>query len=355
MLGAPQSSLRRLVQRLSVDPAIATLLRSDGRPAPQVKIGPAEIYDLLFAADFNLYVYEQLPSTIDAALRGDDAPLVRLLAVLTGETGSSRLRCAAERRARPARRSAERRRTLRAKRPRPRPCASRSAPARAINEFSNTLNVTTDCEDFTAPWPRGSALGSRQTAIDTAAAAIPDRRLPAVRPRHSQEQLAADRSAAAGPSRPTRPCFRPARCPTCRCWRSTARSTCARRSHGPTRRSRPLRARQVVPVPHTGHSTIGTDVSGCALSLAKRFLIYGGTDGACKNNPLRVPVAGRAVSLDAQPQGAARRLQRGCAAAAAPRRARSSPPATSRCTTRSTSLPSAACSKAPASTAAAGS
>jgi hypothetical protein len=50
---------------------------------------------------------------------------------------------------------------------------------------------------------------------------------------------------------------------------------------------------QLVTLPYTGHSTIGTDLSGCALSLAKRFLIFGGTDGKCNHNPRRLPVAGR--------------------------------------------------------------
>ena len=49
-------------------------------------------------------------------------------------------------------------------------------------------------------------------------------------------------------------------------------------------------------IPHTGHSTIGTDVSGCALDLAKRFPDYNGADGKCRQQPKPVPVAERPVS-----------------------------------------------------------
>lgn len=293
VLGAPQSSLSKLVQRLSIEPAIATLQRSDGRPV-QLKIGPDEFYDLLFAADFNLYVYEQLPSTIDAALRGDDAPLVRLMAVLTGDTGNSRLLVHSRKAPAAAMRSAERRRTQHSKRLAAKRRES-TVKARAVSEFSNTLYVATGCEDFTAPWPRGTALGSRQSAIDTAASAIPEDSLqPFERDTVKRKSLSticrgwpesADTPVLPAGPLPDVPVLAlngtlDVRTPVA--WAKQALEAAPRA--------------QLVEIPHTGHSTIGTDISGCALSLAKRFLIFSATDGACRRNPLPVPVSVRAVS-----------------------------------------------------------
>ena len=53
---------------------------------------------------------------------------------------------------------------------------------------------------------------------------------------------------------------------------------------------------QLVRIPNNGHSVIGTDISGCALSLAKRFLIFGGTDGKCRQTAPPIPIAPRPAS-----------------------------------------------------------
>ncbi|MBI5310566.1 MAG: alpha/beta hydrolase [Actinobacteria bacterium] len=293
VLRSPQNSLARLVQRLTREPVTGLLDQSGDRPE-QIKIGPAEIYELLFAADFNLYIYEQLPAAIDATLRGDSAPLVRLFAVLTGESGES-VKSVHSKRVRARRwHSAERRRTRREKR---RAAAKRDSrpAARAISDFSNTLNLATSCEDFNAPWARGAALGDRQPAIDAAAAATPDDAfMPFSRDTVKDNSLAALcrgwQESADVPSLPAGPLpdvpvlaldgTLDVRTPLA--WAEQALAGAPRG--------------QVVPIPHTGHSTIGTDISGCALSLAKRFLIYGGTDGACKHGPEPVPVASRAFT-----------------------------------------------------------
>lgn len=292
VLRSPQSSLRRMVQQVSQVPIVGLLEQPGGRPK-QVKIGPSEIYDLLFAADFNLYVYEQLPAAIDAALRDDPAPVVRLFAALTGDSGESLKRVHSKRVRASGWRSAEQRRTRLEKRRAARKRGT-AGTGRAITEFSNTLNVTTSCEDFSAPWPRGAALGSRQPAIDAAAAAIPDDAfLPFDRTTIKNNSLAAlcrgwpesaDTPALPAGALPDVPVLALNGTLDVRTPVAWAQQALAGAPRG-----------QIVPVPHTGHSTIGTDISGCALSLAKRFLIYGGTDGACKRNPLRVPVAGRAV------------------------------------------------------------
>lgn len=295
VLGSPQQSLRRLADKLSVDPVTGVLEDADGRPL-KAQIGPDELYDLLFAADFNLFIYEQLPAAVDASLRGDDAPLIRLFAVLVGGSGSSTSRTLVRSVKAPqaARRSAERRRTTRQKRL----AAQRrklSGKARGISDFSNTLYLATSCEDFSAPWPRGAALGTRQASIDAAAAAIPDADLtPFSRETVKRNSLASMcRGWAESPDTPLLPAGPLPDVPVLALDGTldvrTPIAWAKRAINGAPRA-------QLVEIPHTGHSTIGTDISGCALSLAKRFLVFSATDGTCRRNPLPIPVAGRAVS-----------------------------------------------------------
>lgn len=292
VLKSPQSSLRRLVERASAVPFTGVLQTPSGRPAT-VQIGPSEIYDLLFAADFNLFIYEQLPAAIDAALRDDSQPLLRLFAVLSGAEGSSRVLVRSRSAPLAANRSAERRRTLKQKRE----AAKRrraSVKPRSINEFSSTLFVATTCEDFAAPWPRGAALGTRQGSIDSAAAALDGGSLSPFE-RDTVKNNSTASLCRGWPESPDTPALPAGPLPDVpvlalngtldvRTPVEWAQNALAGTPRG-----------QLVPVPHTGHSTIGTDISGCALSLAKRFLTFSGTDGVCRRNPLRVPVAVRAV------------------------------------------------------------
>lgn len=296
VLSSPQTSLLRAVRLLEIEPLTGFLENeSTGKPT-KITIGPSQLYELLFAADFNLYIYEQLPSAIDALLRGEDAVLLRLFAVLNTESGTAATRVHRKTPALSADwRSHEQRRTRRAKRLTKQRAGAKGRLPSAVSEFSNTLNVATGCEDLVAPWPRGADLGSRQGAIDTAANALADTALtPFSRDTIKDNSLASVcRGWQESSDTPALPAGPLPSVPTLALNGSldvrTPVSWAQRALDGTA-------AGQLVTVPFTGHSTIGTDVSGCALSLAKRFLTFSATDGKCKHNPQRLPVAGRALA-----------------------------------------------------------
>lgn len=284
-LRSPPSQLNKLVKRLAVEPIEGELTSSSDIPV-EVKIGPNELYELVYSADFDLYIYEQLPAAFEAALHYRNEPLLRLFAIVSGESGSKLDRVYSHRS-----RGRGKHRRARAR------GATKRTGVRAsdVSAFSNTLFLATTCEDFAPPWPRGSATGSRQAAIDAAADALPDSAFypfdRKILKDNSQAtfcrnwQESADTPALVGGSLPDVPVLALSGSLDLRTPISWARTALDGAPRG-----------QLVVVPHTGHSTIGTDISGCALSLAKRFLVFGGTDGKCNHNPGRVPVAPRAVA-----------------------------------------------------------
>ncbi|MFY9489212.1 MAG: alpha/beta hydrolase [Solirubrobacterales bacterium] len=293
VLSAPVSKLARLAATLKKTPIEGFIVNKKGKPI-KVQITAENLFDLMFAADFNLYVYEQLPAAIDAALRADAQPMIRLFALLSGAAdGDAAVRPFSRAAARSGWRSKQRAKT-RAKQRRSRGRTQTKPRLSEVAIFSNTLNLTTTCEDLISPWTRDTPVGSRQVAINAAADALPDSQFyPFARATVKNNSLASIcRGWQQSPDVPVLPAGPLPDVPTLalngaldvRTPTTWARSATA----GDPRA-------QVVEVPHTGHSTIGTDVSGCALSLAKRFLIFNGTDGKCTRNPKPVPIAGRAV------------------------------------------------------------
>ncbi|HEV7918154.1 MAG TPA: alpha/beta hydrolase [Solirubrobacterales bacterium] len=266
ILRSPVGDVAKFATQLANEPLEGVRIVND--EPERVTMTQSDLFELMFAADFNLFIYEQIPSAVRAALLGDTDPIFRLLEISgsTGEGDAADSRKWRRNSKKPKKRESE------------------------VSGFSNTLNVTTSCEDLTPPWPRGAPLGSRQPAIDAAAAAIPDSAfLPFNRTTIKNDSLATIcrgwPESAAAPALPAGPLpdvpvlalngSLDVRTPVA--W---AKSAIAGNPSA-----------QLVTIPHTGHSTIGTDISGCALSLAKRFLIFGATDGKCKRQPKRVPVA----------------------------------------------------------------
>ena len=132
------------------------------------------------------------------------------------------------------------------------------------------------------------------------------------------------------PRRRPRPFSEPARCRTCRCCCSRARTTCARRSRARGGWRPGSRVRRLVVAPATGHSALGADLSGCTTARS---------GASCRERPsARAARAGGATSCH--------RLRRrwGSASCARPpacpaRAAACSPPSASPCAT-SPSTPS---------------
>lgn len=283
--GDPLANTEKLAKRLDKNPVPSYLIAQNGK-IQETEIDAVALYDILFQADFNPYIYNQIPSMVSSAVKGDTAQLERLYAIVNGVYQSEEDFGAAKRVARKMQ---------------PRPKAPKTLKpgtkligrdSEMISLFSYTMFFATTCADFNPPWTRSPDVANRQAAIEAAANAIPDS---AFKP--FSRKTARDDSTSA----------------YCRGWQQSPTPPAI--DNGPlpdvptlaldgtldlrTPVSWAERAiagnpsAQLVKIPNVGHSVIGSDLSGCALSLAKRFLIYGGTDGKCNKTSDPVPIAPR--------------------------------------------------------------
>lgn len=287
--GSAVANVAKLSARLDRNP-IPTFLVSSTAKITETKIDADALYNIIFQADFNPFIYSQLPATLSSALRRNSAPLERLFATVYGAAGASATRAGAQKIARSLPKQRAGKRAL------PKPGSKVSGRSTAdIGMFSYTMLYATSCADLNPPWTRGPDLAGRQDAIVAAANAIPDASFyPFTRTTVRDNSLASfcrgwqqSETAPAIPQGPLPDVPTLAldgsldlRTPVSWAERGVAGDPSA----------------QVVKIPNTGHSTIGTDLSGCALSLAKRFLVFGATDGKCKKTAPALPVAARAAT-----------------------------------------------------------
>ncbi len=307
---APVSGLGRVANRLARQPIPSFAISPSGR-VTESQLDDDALFQIVLQADFNPFIFNQLPSAITTALRGDYAQIARLHAIVTGAFGVEMSRRAA----RSVARSVPKRKRHVQRKPGKR---LRGRDAAALAEFSNTMNIATSCADFNPPWARGGDLAGRQDAIVAAANAIPNATFsPFSRSTVRDASLAVIcrgwQQSATAPTLPVGP-LPPVptlalngsldlRTPNAWAERSVAGNPNAELSL----------------IPSTGHSVIGTDASGCALSLAKRFLIFGATDGKCNRKTPALPVAplpARSLKSLRTPGGSCRGLRgRRCSAA----------------------------------------
>lgn len=80
----PVADLRRLAARLRRGPITGTVADRRGRRRTQRLAGEAALFDLLVSSDFSPYLRAALPAAIAGAVRGDVAPLLRLVALDEG-------------------------------------------------------------------------------------------------------------------------------------------------------------------------------------------------------------------------------------------------------------------------------
>ncbi|MFT4048960.1 MAG: alpha/beta hydrolase [Solirubrobacterales bacterium] len=284
--GSPVAGIAKLSKRLDRKP-ITTFMVSDAGKVSEAKIDADALYNIVFSADFNLFIYNQLPATVSAALRGNPAQLERLYLTATGAAGSSSTRAGAQRIARSLPKKSTRSIT-------PKPGLTVSGrDTSMIGVFSYTMLFATSCADLSPPWVRSLDVSGRQASIDAAANAIPDSAFdPFSRTTVRDNSMASycrgwqqspnlpDIAQGPLPDIPTLALdgTLDLRTPVSWAQQAVAGDPSA----------------QVVKIPNAGHSVIGTDVSGCALSLAQRFLVYGATDGKCRSSSPAVPIARRA-------------------------------------------------------------
>lgn len=285
---SPVTNMAKLATRLERRPIETFLVTPDGRISEE-EIGALELDDILFTADMNPFVYNQIPGMLTESLRGNNAQLERLFAIINGAVGASDSYAGAKRLAalapKPARSSATRKPGDRV--------IGRDAESLAM--FSSTMFFATTCADFSPPWPRSTDVSNRQAKIVAAADTIPSSQFyPFSRTTgrdnstssycRGWQQSPTPPAIVQGPL-PNVPTLAldgtlDLRTPVSWAERSIAGNPSA----------------ELVKIPNTGHSVIGTDISGCALSLAKRFLIFGATDGKCRETAPAIPIAPRPVA-----------------------------------------------------------
>lgn len=290
---SPVSSLARLASRLERRP-LETFLALPGGRVSESRIDAKALNDILFSADLNPFIYNQFPSMLTGSLGGDNAQLERLWAIINGAIGESETFAQAKRIAKsyPGKRGPA---TKPVHKPGDR-IVGRDALQLAF--FSNTTFLATTCADFDPPWTRGTDVSNRQPAIEAAADAIPNSQFYPF-----SRATVRDNSTASycrgWQQNPTLPAIVQGPMPDV--------PTLALQGDLDTRTPTSWGERavagnpnaQLVRIPNSGHSVVGTDISGCALSLAKRFLIFGATDGKCRETAPAIPIAPRpATSLN---------------------------------------------------------
>ena len=98
-------------------------------------------------------------------------------------------------------------------------------------------------------------------------------------------------SASAGRRRPAALRSAPARCPTSRCSRSAAATTCGRRPRAPPRSCHASRRGELLVVPGVGHSTVTADPSGCAIQSLRLWMTGGTPPAQCPRSlPILPPI-----------------------------------------------------------------
>jgi pimeloyl-ACP methyl ester carboxylesterase len=198
-------------------------------------VSETDLLDILRAGDLNPALRALLPAAVRSALRGDPSPLLRLNLLAQGLI----------------------------------PTVPLPTPVEASNGIDDALNATTICEEAPFPWPRGSPASGHLTEAEAALGALPPS---AFYPFDAGTALA------------------DGTIPGCLDWPTTAPSPPAlgplpnvptlilsggQDLRTPTSGARTIAAQiadaQLLVVPFTGHSVLGTDFSGCAETAIGAF------------------------------------------------------------------------------------
>jgi pimeloyl-ACP methyl ester carboxylesterase len=231
--GTPVADLARLVADMSRAPLTGVAYSSQGKPV-KLSMTSETLYKLLLAGDLNPPLRAQVPAAVHAALNHDPGPLLRL--EVLGAT------------------------------------APTARPPEEGNEDDETLFFDTSCEETAFPWSRTAPIATREVEVETALDHIP--------------------AASFYPFSPASGLLDES-IPYCISWPDAAPAPPAEAplpdvptlilSGGQDLRTPTENARDVaklIPdaelliVPYTGHSVIGSDLSGCAQTALASF--FGG-------------------------------------------------------------------------------
>ena len=226
-----------LAQRLARNPLHGPWV--DGRGRVQARRArQLDLLQLLLESDANPLERALLPAAVRAARTGDPALLLRLAAVPAFDGGDE-------------------------------------------GADSNAVLVATRCEDGGVPWPAGTPVADRRAAVDAALRALPPDELAPFTVRTLRETGVVDLCNAwpespiiqPRPPLPDVPALILSGDVDLRTPRSYAVALAARLPHA-----------QLLTVPQTGHSVLGSDPSDCARSAVKAFFA-GRPTSACGRPP----------------------------------------------------------------------
>jgi pimeloyl-ACP methyl ester carboxylesterase len=265
---SPLADLNTLAQRLGHKPLRGTVFDGTGH-GHAVHIGPVDVLSLLVAGDEEPVLRAEEPAAVHSALQGDAAPLLRLIALASGAVPGASAQLSA--RFAPG---------------------SRGGPARApvgrqatSDGIDNILYTDTTCEEGQFPWDRSAGAKTRLAQAHAAAAAIP-----------------------AGDFQPfgESTSFRFGPIPMCASWPDASPTPAT--TYGPITgvptliisgeadlrtpladaqtAAADIAGAQLLEVPHTGHSVLGSDFTTCSHNAIVAFFAGSAvTQCAADQNP----------------------------------------------------------------------
>jgi pimeloyl-ACP methyl ester carboxylesterase len=231
----PLADIATLAARLRRHPLAGAVY--DGTGARHtVSAGESDLLGILQAGDLNPALRALLPAAVRSALRGDPSPLLRLKLLTEGLIPT---------------------------------VPGRTPPGESSEGVDDVLNATTICEESLFPWGRSDPLSARPAEVSAALKAIP-----------SADFYPFDAAIA----------LEDGTIPGCEDWPDAAPApptvsalpnvptlilSGEQDLRTPTAYARAVAAMipdaQLLTVPYTGHSVLGTDFSGCAERAVKSF------------------------------------------------------------------------------------
>jgi pimeloyl-ACP methyl ester carboxylesterase len=264
----PLGELARLVEELNMRPLTGEAFDGRGRRIKHL-ITSADVFSLLLAGDLNPAIRPQLPAAVHAALNHDPAPLSRLLTLVNLHPASE-----------------------------------------TSSGIDVTLFLDTSCEETPFPWQRSAPEATRAVEAEAALNALPSSDFYPFDP----ESALFDQTI-----------------PPCVSWPNASPApppvgalpnvptlilSGAQDLRTPTENARRVAAlipdAQLVQVPYTGHSVVGSDLTGCAKSALASFFAGSVVRGCARavNRFRPAPLAPRALSSVAPMPGLGARQAR---------------------------------------------
>jgi pimeloyl-ACP methyl ester carboxylesterase len=235
---SPVGDLAKLIAKLRKHRLSGSAFDGSGK-RHSVSLGESDLLDILQAGDLNPALRALLPAAIQSALKGDPDPLLRLNLIAEGLVPSIPIK--------------------------PDPEAERARS----EEEGNALYLATSCEDTLFPWQRAAPAATRLAEAMGALHAIP-----------SADFYPFDATAA----------YDNSLVPICDSWPDAAPAPPAQAAlpnvptlilsgeqdmRTPTSGAKAVAAlipdAQLLVVPYTGHSVLGSDFSGCAQAAVAAF------------------------------------------------------------------------------------